>query len=1367
MTRARTTWRWRLTAGCVLLLGLAMTQSPGLLVADTKLDLAIAPWDFLSRAAHLWDGEGAFGQLQNQAYGYLWPMGPFFALGDLLDVPGWVVQRLWMALVLCVAFVGAARLARTLGVRSDLACLLGGVAYALSPRMLTVIGPSSIEVWPMALAPWVLLPLVVGAERGSPRRAAALSALAIAMVGGVNAAATSAVLPLGVLWLLTRTPGPRRRQLMLWWPVFTLLATLWWLVPLFLLGSYSPPFLDFIESAGITTIPTNLADVLRGTSNWVPYVDATSRAGSDLVREFYLAVNSALVLTAGVLGITLQRTRDRLFLVAGVATGLFLVSMGHIGASQGWLAPTIQPLLDGVLAPLRNVHKFDPVVRLPLVIGLAWLVDWLVELARDPSAPRVDRVNYRMLSSIVAFAVLAAATPAWAGRLTPSGGFEGVPDYWAEASGWLADEDDAGVALLIPGTMFGGYVWGAARDEPFQSFASTPWAVRNAVPLAPAGNIRMLDAIEDRFAEGDGSAALTAYLRRSGISHLVVRNDLTRGDDNPDPVLVHQALADSPGIELAATFGPPVGGEAHIDAELGRALVNGGWQNDYAAVEIYTVEGPPQAGSSTAQAPVVVGGPEDLLDLAELGVIEDVPTRLAADVDDELGTGDTAGAPVVLTDGYRSVVRHFGRIHDATSPVQTRDEEDRSSSTVGDYELPDSARWSTYAEYVGIDDVTASSSLADVGAGPSSRGRLPFAALDGDRSTSWQSARFSDDNGHWWEVGLADDVVPETVTVTGALVGDQEVVVSTDDWTSDPVVLAPDNPTVIELGDQQSGHLRISDASGRSSTPLSLAEVDLEGIVPERVLALPELPEGSGTPDAIALRALTDHRTGCAVVDLDVRCVQGREAEPEEPSGMSRRVTLPEASTYDVSVTTRGRPGAGLDALVQQDSLVNVEASSTGVADPRASALAAVDGSSSTTWSADLSDVRPSLDLRWLQPQTIDSIEINVAPDTAARAPQTLELRWPGGTRDVELDADGSAAFRPIRTSELTIDVEEAEPATTLDFDGRNSSVPVGITDLELGGARGLPLRLDDQPLDLGCGTGPDLDANGIRVQTSVAASARDLFEGSAVPAIPCGSGAVPMRAGDNLVRARSSDAFVPLSLVLDHAQLPLGEGSPIGGGSDGIGTQRLEPDPGSTLVAGFENANPGWVAEQGGARLDPVVVDGWRQGWLVSGEPDTVTARFAPGTAYRWSLLVGALALLLLMGLMVAGRRRSDAHELPRLAERRVPLVLVVVCVPLVGGLLAGPAGAVVATLTLAVVGWMRRAHGPTARGVVALLVVPAIGVYAVLPWGGYDEWAGTLAWPSYLVVAVLSGLAVLVAADSRARKRPRRRSAGISTTR
>ena len=1368
MTRERATWRWRLTAVCALLGGLAMTQSAGLLVPDTKLDLAIAPLDFLARAAELWDGRGAFGQLQNQAYGYLWPMGPVFAVGHLLDLPGWVVQRLWMALVLCVAFLGTARLARTLGVRSDLACVLGGLAYALSPRMLTVIGPSSVEVWPMALAPWVLLPLVVGAQHGSPRRAAALSALAIAMVGGVNAAAASAVLPLGALWLLTRSPGARRRTMLAWWPVFTLLATLWWLVPLFLLGRYSPPFLDFIESAGFTTIPTDLADVLRGTSNWVPYVDATSRAGNDLLRQFYLPVNSAFVIAAGVLGLCLARTRDRLFLVSGVATGLFLVSMGHVGAAQGWLAPTIQPLLDGALAPLRNIHKFDPVLRLPLVLGLAWLVDWLVEMARDPQESRADRVNFRVLSGIVAFSVLAAALPAAAGRLTPAGGFQAVPDYWSEAADWLADDQDTGVALLAPGSMFGAYVWGAARDEPFQSLASTSWAVRNAVPLAPAGNIRMLDAIEDSFAQGHGSAALTAYLRRSGITHVVVRNDLVRSDDHPDPVLVHQALDESPGIELAATFGPAVGGDAHIDGELGRALINGGWQNDYDAVEIYALDGPAEAGTGTDVAPVVVGGPEDLLDLTELGVLDGVPTRLAADIGDDLAEAGADGAPVVLTDGYRSVVRHFGRIHDATSPVRTRAEAVAQPTAVRDYELPDAERWSTFAEYRGIEDVRASSSLSDVGASPASPGRMPFAALDGDPTTSWQSARFSDADGHWWEVELTDDAVPDQVVVTGALVGDQEVVVSTNDWESEQIVLAPDTPVVVDVGDRTSDHLRISDTSGRTSTPLSLSAVELSGIVPERVLALPDLPTGVGAPDAIVLRALSDSRTGCVAVDLDVRCVQGRAAAPEEPTQMPRRIVLPEAATYDVSVLARGRPGEALDALVQADSLVEIKASSAGVPDSRASVVAAVDGNPSTTWSAELSDVRPSLDLRWLRPRTISSIELRVDADTAARAPQSLELRWRGGKRTVALDEDGRATFRPIRTDALTIEVAEAEPATSLDFAGQPSDVPVGISELSLGDGAGLPLRLDDAAVDLGCGSGPDLVTNDVRLRTAVTASPRDLFEGELVPATPCGVAAVSLRAGDNRLSARASEAFAPSSVVLDHGQLPIGEATSLAGSSDGVGSQRLAPAPGNSVIAGFANVNPGWVARQDDTELAPVTVDGWRQGWTVSSDTAPVEASFAPGPSYRWSLAAGALAvLLLLLYVLVSRRRRDSVTGPPSLDERSAPVVPLLVAVPFLGGLLAGVPGVVAAVLALVAVGAFQQVSRPTARALVAALVVPAIGAYAFFPWGGLDTWAGDLAWPSYVVVVVVSGLVVLLAADSPARSRRRTRSTGISTSR
>lgn len=59
-----------------LLLGvLVFLQPPGQVAADTKLDLLLDPAAFLSGAMHAWTDDFTLGQLQNQAYGYLFPQG--------------------------------------------------------------------------------------------------------------------------------------------------------------------------------------------------------------------------------------------------------------------------------------------------------------------------------------------------------------------------------------------------------------------------------------------------------------------------------------------------------------------------------------------------------------------------------------------------------------------------------------------------------------------------------------------------------------------------------------------------------------------------------------------------------------------------------------------------------------------------------------------------------------------------------------------------------------------------------------------------------------------------------------------------------------------------------------------------------------------------------------------------------------------------------------------------------------------------------------------------------------------------------------------------------------------------------------------
>ncbi len=203
-TDARLMHRLRLVAVSLVLAALAFIQDPGRIAADTKLDLAVDPAGFMVRSLTLWEPLGFFGQLQNQAYGYLFPTGPLFVLGDLIGLPAWVTQRLWWSLIIIAAFLGVVRLARLLGVPGEMPGLVAGLAYVLAPRMVTEIGVLTSEVLPYAMAPWVLIPLVqVGRGNLTARRGAALSGLAVLLAGGVNAVATAAVLPLGLLWILS------------------------------------------------------------------------------------------------------------------------------------------------------------------------------------------------------------------------------------------------------------------------------------------------------------------------------------------------------------------------------------------------------------------------------------------------------------------------------------------------------------------------------------------------------------------------------------------------------------------------------------------------------------------------------------------------------------------------------------------------------------------------------------------------------------------------------------------------------------------------------------------------------------------------------------------------------------------------------------------------------------------------------------------------------------------------------------------------------------------------------------------------------------------------------------------------------------
>ncbi len=73
-----------LIAPALLMLAAALWQSPGKIVADTKVALVLNPGRFLGSALHLWNPLQDTGSIGDQSTGYLVPMGPFFLLTHAL-----------------------------------------------------------------------------------------------------------------------------------------------------------------------------------------------------------------------------------------------------------------------------------------------------------------------------------------------------------------------------------------------------------------------------------------------------------------------------------------------------------------------------------------------------------------------------------------------------------------------------------------------------------------------------------------------------------------------------------------------------------------------------------------------------------------------------------------------------------------------------------------------------------------------------------------------------------------------------------------------------------------------------------------------------------------------------------------------------------------------------------------------------------------------------------------------------------------------------------------------------------------------------------------------------------------------------------
>jgi arabinofuranan 3-O-arabinosyltransferase len=1173
-------------AAVLCLLGLTLLsfiQRPGRVTFDTKLDLAVDPMGFMQRSLHLWNPQATSGELQNQAYGYLVPMGPFFAAGQALGVPMWVTQRLWCALLLCLAFGGALLLARAMRIGTEPARHVGALAYALAPRMLTEIGTLSSEMLPAVLLPWVLLPLVRPERFRTPRRAAAVSGLAVLGMGGVNASVVVMALVLPALWLATRRFTRAHLTLAVWWCVAVAGCVLWWLLPLLLLGRYSLPFLTYIESAANTTGVVSMFQAVRGTNQWIAYVVEGVPwwpAGWMLVDNPVLMVATMLVAALGLAGLAARGLPERRFLVLAMLSGLLLITVGFVGALDSPLSERARDLLDGRLAPFRNVHKFEPVLRLPVALGLIHALSltlplsavrrlirtarrrggWALVALRGETAGRAAGTGW-LLAAPALLLVLVMAAPAWLIALRPGPGWSDLPGYWRDAATWLARQDPAARTLLVPGSGFGQYTWGRTIDEPIQALAGAPWSVRSQIPLGSEGNTRVMDTVEEVLASGAGSPGLAAYLARNGYRYLLLRNDLDRTRPDVPPIAVlRQSLARSAGVRLAATFGPrrgpPPDGRSPVDDIEQPAPTIEVYEVDRSVARVRTV--------LAADVPVVSGGPESTLPLLEQGLLgADRPALLAGDRDPGSGgavgggaagtAGGASGGPQwLVTDGLRRRERNVGRVRENVSHTLTADEAPRQNRAALDLLPFTGTEHQTVAVYRGVRSVAASTavSYADV-LGDIEPSGLPYAGIDNDPRTAWHSASLVGPRGQWFEVVL--DTPRQVNEVRLQFVNDIRVGwpvtrfrLTTDGGSADHDV----TPGAVGAYPVPGGGLvtrvrvTVLAVSGdRNTGNVGIRELTVEGMAASRALRVPTDQETTGPP-AYAFSRGYQSRPSCFPADGALRCDPTLARGGEEPHGLDRLFRTPVAARYGLRVTAVAAPGG---APPLPPAFLEVDASSWLAGDPQVGPLAAIDRDPATAWLADIGDPRPALKLRWLDKRPLDRIEVRFAGRPIASRPIVVELVTPAGNRTVRLGPDGTATFPELVTDSVDVVIDTAQ-ARLLDRRGATAEATAGFAEVMFPPlAQMRPAIPASTPFSVPCGSGPVVELDGVRFDTSVSGTLAEYNSGQPMPVTICdlfAADALDLPPGEHRLRTAPSRSF----LIQDATLRPL-PATPASGG--------------------------------------------------------------------------------------------------------------------------------------------------------------------------------------------------------------------------
>ncbi len=877
---------------------------PGKVSSDTYDGLYVNSARTLNHAASRWDTTTSLGTLADRSFNHAFPMSLWYRGFDLIGVPVWVAQRLWMGSLLLAAGLGVLFLLSVMEWEGR-GKLVAAIAYQCSPYLLPYIGNRSVVLLTWAALPW----LIAWTKRSLERPgwwAPAWFAIVFALVATSN---PSALIYLGVgplMWILYAVVATRDipwRQGLAAVGRILLLCTavaLWGLFSFFtrVEASIDATWADDPQQIAVQASAASEVQRAMGEAHFYGSADTAGDIGEESVAGTTLYQTNPLVLVltyvvpALALGAAaMARFRNRLFFVGLIAVGMVLGVGSSPSESPEPYGRLLQRLVDTKVGPLL-VPTHRAVALLALGVAVCFAAGVRRACERFPRQRDLTRVGAGLLAIVT-------IPTFFLGRALDGSGYrhQELPSYWTEVGKALNhDVSNTYRVLELPGLDATDYIWGDTVAPISQSVTDRGVAIRRGQPTVMASSSDLLRAFDDSIRTGNLSPdALAPMARLLNVGAIVVRHDTV--DDHDLSKRIDDFVASSPGITFSRSFG-------EVDGQP--------------AVKLYTVdESVPFMRLERRGATIALAGDgQGIVDLAQAGLLRDADTVVmtgALHTPDQLAAA-TKDGPLIITDSNRWHRQVTGLDH--TQGATERPGYLALDLPIGQpvVAIPgalDSAYSQADQRDVGSVQATSYGSRTQFWAQD-----RPINAFDGDPKTAWRVGRGGEVDapvGEQIEVTLKSPTVLSSVQLRQPDDGlpyqaITQVALTFDGGSRQVVDLGPDSQT----GEGQLVQLNHPTAATRFGVEITgvdrdVSAAELEGGAGFAEIALP----GVRAKEVIVLPADAYNLTGGddSAHPLGILLTRWRSASPGVEADPERRIVrqfnLPTARTMTISGTAR------------------------------------------------------------------------------------------------------------------------------------------------------------------------------------------------------------------------------------------------------------------------------------------------------------------------------------------------------------------------------------------------------------------------------------------------------------------------------